>query len=165
LLTTGPARYSNLALAFSMPLFNTGRLKATVERLSSRERVATLQFQQATLKALQDVENSLITLDKERERNRALEAATHERRTAVKLAQSLAREGQVNQLRVLEVQRGELAAEVSALESHTELVLGAIQLFKAMGGGWQVAVSQSPPETLAATWPAISSSLTTSNAP
>lgn len=161
LLNTGPARYTNLALAFSMPLLNAGRLKANVERLSARERAATLQFEQATLKALQDVENSLMALDKERDRNRLLEAATGERRTAVRLAQSLAREGQVNQLRVLEAQRGEIAAELSALESQTELVLGAIQLFKAMGGGWQLATGQSRATPLAA----IFSSATTSNSP
>ncbi len=142
LLNTGPVRYSNLALAFTMPLFNAGRLKANVERQTVRERTATLQWEQATLKALQDVENSLVALTQERARSVALDAVAHERSQTLKQLQSLAREGQVSQLRVFEAQRGQMSAELTALESRTDLALSGIQLYRALGGGWETQAGQ-----------------------
>jgi outer membrane protein TolC len=142
LLNTGPARYSNLALAFTMPLFNAGRLKANVERHTARERTATLQWEQATLKALQEVENSLVALTQERARSVALDAAAHERSQTLTQVQSLAREGQVSQLRVYEAHRGVMSAELAALESRTDLALSGIQLYRALGGGWETEPGQ-----------------------
>ena len=74
-LDLSPARAGNVALAFTAPLFNAGRLRAAVERQSARERAATLQVERAVLGALQDVENSLVALAQERDRSTALAAA------------------------------------------------------------------------------------------
>lgn len=46
-LDLSPVRYSNVALAFTAPLFNAGRLRAAVERQSARQRTATLQYERA----------------------------------------------------------------------------------------------------------------------
>jgi outer membrane protein TolC len=121
-----------------MPLFNAGRLQANVERQTARERAATLQWEQATLKALQDVENSLVSLSKERARNVALQAMLDQRGHALQRVQSLAREGQIGQLPVQEAHRGLMSAELAVLESRTDLALSGIQLYRALGGGWEV---------------------------
>ena len=133
-----PARYSNVALAFTAPLFNAGRLRAAVERQSARERAATLQYERAVLGALQDVENSLVALAQERDRSTALAAAVDSRREGLRHAQSLHREGQIDLLQLLDAQRGLIAAELAATDSHTQRALGAVQLVKALGGGWVV---------------------------
>lgn len=138
-LNLSPVRYSNVALAFTAPLFNAGRLRAAVERQSARERTALLQYERAVLGALQDVENSLVALDQERERGDRLAAAVESRREGLRHAQSLHREGQIDRLQLLEVQRGLMAAELAATDSHTQRALGAVQLVKALGGGWYAA--------------------------
>lgn len=135
-LDLSPARYSNVALAFSAPLFNAGRLRAAVERQSARERAATLQYESAVLAALQDVENSLVALAQERERSALLASAVASRRESLRHAQSLHREGQIDLLQLLDAQRGLIAAELAATDSHTQRALGAVQLIKALGGGW-----------------------------
>ena len=135
-LDLSPVRYSSLALAFSAPLFNAGRLRAAVEQQSARERVATLQYERAVLSALQDVENSLVSLARERERTDALNRAVESRRSALRNAESLQREGQIDLLQLLDAQRGLIAAELAATDSHTQLAVGAVQLVKALGGGW-----------------------------
>lgn len=146
-LDLSPARYSNIALAFTAPLFNAGRLRAAVERQSARERAATLQYERAVLGALQDVENSLVALAQERERSALLAAAVDSRREGLRHAQSLHREGQIDLLQLLDAQRGLIAAELAATDSHTQRALGAVQLVKALGGGWYAA----PAEALTAT--------------
>lgn len=151
LLDLSPVRYSNLALAFTAPLFNAGRLRAAVERQTARERTATLQYERAVLVALQDVENSLVALAQERERSLALAAAVDSRRTGLRHAESLHREGQIDLLQLLDAQRGLLAAELAATDSHTQRALGAVQLVKALGGGWYV--TPAAPAVAASTTP------------
>jgi NodT family efflux transporter outer membrane factor (OMF) lipoprotein len=145
-----PARYSSVALAFSAPLFNAGRLRAAVERQSARERTATLEYERAVLGALQDVENSLVALTQERQRADSLAAAVNTRREGLRLAQSLHREGQIDLLQLLDAQRGLIAAELALTDSQTQVALGAVQLFKALGGGWQTADAAPLPPRLAA---------------
>ncbi len=143
-LNLTPVRYSNVALAFSAPLFNGGRLRAAVERQSAVERTATLQYEQAVLGALQDVESSLVALAQERERGTALTAAMAARRDGLRHAQSLHREGQIDLLQLLDAQRGVIAAELAVTDGRTRMALGAVQLVKALGGGWQVPADSAP---------------------
>lgn len=150
-LDFSPARYSNIALAFTAPLFNAGRLRAAVERQSARERSTTLQYERAVLGALQDVENSLVALAQERQRADSLAAAVSTRREGLRLAQSLHREGQIDLLQLLDAQRGLIAAELALTDSQTQVALGAVQLVKALGGGWQTADAPSAPARIAAT--------------
>ena len=139
LLDLSPVRYSSVAAAFSAPIFNAGRLRAAVERQSARERSAALQYERAVLLAVGDVENSLVALAGERERSAALEAAANERRVGLRHAESLYREGQIDLLQLLDAQRGVISAELADIDSRTQLMLDAVQLFKAMGGSWQTA--------------------------
>jgi NodT family efflux transporter outer membrane factor (OMF) lipoprotein len=143
-LDLAPVGYRQLALAFSAPLFNAGRLQAAVERQSARERAATLQLERAVLAALQDVENSLVALAQERERGAALDEAVALRRTGLRHAESLHREGQIDLLALLDAQRGLIAAELARTDQRTQLALATVQLVKALGGGWY----GTPPATL-----------------
>ena len=135
-LNLAPVLYSNVALAFTAPVFNAGRLRAAVERQSARERVAVLQYERIVLGAMQDVENSLVALNQERERSARVALLVESRRSGLMHAQSLYREGQIDQLQLLDAQRGLIAAELAATDSHAQRALGAVQLVKALGGGW-----------------------------
>ena len=148
-LNLSPSRYSNVALAFTAPLFNAGRLRAAVERQSALQRAATLQYERAVLGALQDVENSLLALAQERERSKALAAAVDSRQEGLRLAQSLYREGQIDLLQLLDAQRALIAAELTATDSQTQRALDAVQLVTALGGGWRTAESPAAPPPLA----------------
>jgi outer membrane protein TolC len=136
LLELSPVRYSNVALAFTAPLFNAGRLRTAVERQSAGERIATLRYESAVLGALQDVENSLVALAQERERGQALAAAMQSSRHGLRHAESLHREGQIDLLQLLDAQRDFLAAELAVIDGHTQHALATVQLVKALGGGW-----------------------------
>ena len=135
-LNLSPVRYSNVALAFTAPAFNAGRLRAAVERQSARERAAVLQYERAVLGALQDVENSLVALHQEGARSAQLASVVDSRRQGLGHARSLFREGQIDRLQLLDAERGLIAAELAAIDSHTQRALGAVQLVKALGGGW-----------------------------
>ena len=147
-LDLSPVRYSTAALAFTMPLFDAGRLRAAVERQSAKERMATLQYEKAVLGAVKDVDDSLVALAHERDRVAALDATTHQRRTGLRHAESLYREGQIDLLQLLDAQRAVLAAELSAIDGQTQLALNTVQLATALGGGWQDTPPSLAPESL-----------------
>lgn len=150
-LNLSTAAFSNVALAFTAPIFNAGRLRAAVQRQAARERTAWLQMEAAVLRALQDVEVSLALLRGERERATALGIAAQQQRVALRHTESMYREGQVGLLPLLEAQRGRLAAELALIDSQTQVALATVQLVKALGGGWAAQTSPQSPLTCAPT--------------
>lgn len=136
-LSLPASRYSNVAGAFVLPIFNAGRIKAGIEAQTAREQVALLTYEQAILNAVEDVENSLVVLTEEQQRDDSLTAAAKEREIALEHARSLFREGQIDLLQLLDVQRALLATELSLAESNAQRAVGHVQLYKALGGGWQ----------------------------
>lgn len=137
------ARFSNVALAFALPLFDGGRIRAGVEAQTAKQQEALLGWQQAVLTAVGEVEDSLLARAQEERRVAALAAAAAARRAALDHAQSLRREGQIDLLVLLDVQRAGLAAELALAESRTQQALNDIQLYKALGGGWEPAQARS----------------------
>jgi outer membrane protein TolC len=88
--------------------------------------------------ALEDVENALVTLGSERQRAQSLHVSADAAVAALGHARSLYQRGQIDLLPLLDAQRAELAARLGANDSDTQLLLDSVQLFKALGGGWQV---------------------------
>ncbi|MFM2073757.1 MAG: hypothetical protein RJB34_62 [Pseudomonadota bacterium] len=141
-LDLSPAIFTNIALAFTAPVFNAGRLRAARDRQSARAREATLQYERAVLLALHDVENSLVSLSAARERKAALDASVASEREGLKHAQSLYREGQIDGLSLLDAQRAVIVAELAAIDAHTLGALSVVQLIQSLGGGWQTEAVQ-----------------------
>jgi NodT family efflux transporter outer membrane factor (OMF) lipoprotein len=142
-LDLAPVRFASVAAAFAMPLFDAGRLRAGIQAQDARESEALLAWQKAALTAVEDVENSLTIRGDEVRRGVLLEAAAAARRQSLRRAQSLYREGQIDLLALLDVQRSLLASEMALAENAMQRALADVQLFKALGGGWQ------PPRALA----------------
>ena len=67
----------------------------------------------------------------------ALQSAAASADAALGRAQSLYDRGQIDLLPLLDAQRARLAVRVSANDSNTQLLLDSVQLYKALGGGWQ----------------------------
>jgi outer membrane protein TolC len=142
MLDLSPASFTNIALAFTAPVFNAGRLRAARDRQSAKAREATLQYERAVLLALQDVENSLVSMSAARERKAELDAAASSQRQGLQHAQSLYREGQIDRLSLLDAQRATIVAELAAIDGHTLGALSVVQLIQSLGGGWQTEAVQ-----------------------
>lgn len=149
-LDLAPVHFSNVALAFAAPLFNAGRIEAGIELQSARAQEALLAWQRATLVAVQEVEDSLLVRSQAASRSQALKQTAEHRRRALKRAESLQREGQIDLLVLLDVQRLVLASELALSDSRLQQALADVQLFKALGGGLPSAVAQTANPTLAA---------------
>ncbi len=133
----GSARFGNAAGLLTMPLFDWGRTRASNEIAEAEQSAALLGYEDAIVRALEDVENALVALKGERQRAGVLAAAAASADAALGHAQSLYDRGQIDLLPLLDAQRARLAARLSANDSDTELLQGSVRLFKALGGGWQ----------------------------
>jgi multidrug efflux system outer membrane protein len=134
----GTARFTNVAGLLAMPIFNAGRTQAINEVAESGQREALLRAEDGIARALEEVENALVTLAQERRRAWSLQAAAASAEAAQSRAQSLYDRGQIDLLPLLDTQRARLTARLSANQSNTQLLLDSVQLYKALGGGWQV---------------------------
>lgn len=134
----GAAKFSNAAALLAMPVFNAGRTQAINEVAKSNQSEAVLRYEDAIVRALEDVENALASLSNERLRAQALQNAAAAADSAFTRAQSLYNRGQIDLLALLDAERARLAVRMAANDSDTQLLLDSVQLFKALGGGWQV---------------------------
>jgi NodT family efflux transporter outer membrane factor (OMF) lipoprotein len=134
----GGARFTNAAAMLAMPIFNAGRTKALNEVAESSQREALSRYEDGIVRALEDVENTLVAARDERQRAEALESAAASADAALARAQSLYDRGQIDLLPLLDAQRTRLAVRLSANDSQTQLQLASVRLYKALGGGWQV---------------------------
>ena len=133
----GAARFSLVAGLIAMPLFNWGRTQAINEIAEAGQTHALLRLEDGIVRALEDVENSLVALRDERQRAKLLRSAAASAEAALGRAQSLYSRGQTDLLPLLDAQRSRLAVQVGANDSRTQVLLDSVQLYKALGGGWQ----------------------------
>jgi len=137
-ISFGAARFSTVAALIAMPIFNAGRTQAINDIAESGQKEAVLHYEDAIVRALEDVENSLVALDDQRHREQLMQSAATSADAALSHAQSLYDRGQTDFLPLLDAQRVRLVVRVSANEAHTQLLLDSVQLYKALGGGWEV---------------------------
>lgn len=122
--------------SITAPIFNAGRLKNQVKVQDAVREQAEMTYQQAVLTALQDVENALVALARNRERGEALARAAEASRAAAQLARQRYSAGVIDFQSVIDTERTVLSVQDSLASTNAEEVLALIRLYKALGGGW-----------------------------
>ena len=135
-LGNSSAAASSLVAGITGPIFDAGRLRAQVEIQDAVREQALVAYEQTVLVALQDVENALVALARNRERVEALENAVESVRNAAQLARQRYSAGLIDFQSVLDSERSVLVLEESLASSRSNGVLALIRLYKALGGGW-----------------------------
>jgi len=143
-MALGAARFTNVAALIAMPIFNAGRTQAINDIAQSGQKEALLRYEDAIVRALEDVENTLVALEQERQRAQLLQSAAGSAEAALGRAQSLYGRGQIDLLPLLDAQRARLSVRVGANDANTQLLLDSVQLYKALGGGWEVFEPSTP---------------------
>ncbi len=127
---------SSLLSGITAPIFNAGRLRQQVEAQDAVRERAQVAYEQVVLTALQEVEDALVALGRNRERTEALARAAESARTAADLARQRYGAGLADFQPVLDTQRNVLSVEDSLASTRADGVLALIRLYKALGGGW-----------------------------
>jgi multidrug efflux system outer membrane protein len=129
----------NLFANLLQPIFNFGKNKRRVEIRESQTRQAVYEYESSLLRALREVEDSLIGLEKTGQQRGAQRDRVGAERRVLDLAETRYRGGVAAYLEVLDAQRSLFNAEIDETMTISEHVISLIQLYKALGGGWPVA--------------------------
>ncbi len=141
-LFTGPSRIWQFGPTVTVPIFNAGRNRANLALTEAQQREALIRYEQAIQQAFREVEDALVAHRKAREALIEQQAAVRASREALTIAEFRYTSGLTSYLDVLDAQRSLLGSEVA--ESRTLLVqlVAVVQLYRALGGGWDVTPAQ-----------------------
>ncbi len=123
----------------SAPIFDGGAIRGQIEQARGNADVALATYRTTVLTALGDVENAMAALANTRTREVTLALAVDDSRNALLLAQSQYRAGLVDFQTLLDSERTLLVSEDGLASARADRASALIQLYKALGGGWQSA--------------------------
>jgi NodT family efflux transporter outer membrane factor (OMF) lipoprotein len=139
----GTFRYA-VGPILSWPALNLGRVKARVDVTRAREAEAQAQYTQTVLRALQEVESSLVRYRTSRARVERIQDAASASERAAELARLRFSGGVADFLQVLDAERTQLEAQDQLAQSRTEAATAYAALYKALGGRWPESVGVQP---------------------
>ncbi len=123
---------------FQWSILNYGRLINQVRRQKARFQELVAAYQQKVLEADEEVENGLVTFLQSQETARYLNEAVKAAQESVQLAIDQYRDGKVDFNRVFLLQRELVREQDRYAEARGEIARGLIQVYRALGGGWQI---------------------------
>ncbi|MGD1001305.1 MAG: efflux transporter outer membrane subunit [Candidatus Brocadiia bacterium] len=124
------------------PIFQGGLLRAQYRQAKAAWEQAKLQYQQTALSALQEVSDALISRQKFEEVRQQQARAVAAYREAVRVAMERFRAGRASYYEVLLAQQQIFPAETALARTQLGQLLTVVQLYKALGGGWQTEGAQ-----------------------
>jgi multidrug efflux system outer membrane protein len=136
-LFNGPHSAWSFVPQVSQPIFTAGRLKSSVRLAEAERNDALIQFEKTIQTAFTDVSNALIAHQRVRESRVKQEALVATLQDRTRLAYVRYRGGVDTQLNALDADRDLFQAQLSLAEIRLNELLSVVQLYKALGGGWQ----------------------------
>jgi NodT family efflux transporter outer membrane factor (OMF) lipoprotein len=123
----------------SIPIFEGGRLSGALALNESRQREAAIFFQKTVLRAWKEVDDAL-TAYREAQRRRAdIARSVTENQAALQAARQRYSEGAIDFLNVIATQAQLLQSENDLADSDTQIATYLVNLYRALGGGWEIA--------------------------
>ena len=138
-VTGGTSLAASAVASVVQTLFDGGRIRQQIEIQSAVQEQRVAAYESTVLTALEDVENALVSFEKNRLRLESLRSAETAASNAALLAQTQYSAGVADFQRVLDTQRTVLAVQDSVASTEGDRLTALIQLFKALGGGWSTA--------------------------
>jgi len=122
-----------------MPLFNAGARQAELTAAESRFNQARLGYEQVVIEAMREVSNAINRFHKTRESLEAILTLQQASNEYLVLATKRYRNGVLAYLDVLDAQRLLFDAQIAASEARQGQLFALVDLYKALGGGWDPA--------------------------
>ncbi len=136
-LFSGPHSAWSFVPQVTQPIFTAGRLKSTVRLAEAGRESALIQYERVIQTAFTEVSNALIAHQREREGRIQQEALVTALQDRTRLAYVRYRGGVDTQLNALDADRDLFQAELNLSQIRLNELLSVVQLYKALGGGWQ----------------------------
>lgn len=136
-LFTGPAGIWTLAGSLTQPIFEGGRLKYGVRLAEAQHEQLLLAYQQSIQGAFRDVSDALIAYRKYREFRIQQEHLVESAQDAARLSEVRFKAGTADYLEVLTNETNAFTAELALAQAQGNELNALVQLYQALGGGWE----------------------------
>lgn len=136
-LFSGPHSTWSFVPQITQPIFTAGRLKSGVRLAEAQEQGALIQYQKTIQTAFTEVSDALIARQRQKESRVEQEALVTALRDRTRLAYVRYRGGVDTLLNALDADRDLFQAELTLSQIRLNELLSVVQLYKALGGGWQ----------------------------
>jgi multidrug efflux system outer membrane protein len=125
------------AFSVSQPVFEGGALRSGLRLARANWQEAMLSYQQTVQNALEQVCNSLVASQKNREFREQQELLTKAAQQTDQFSEVLYKNGGASYLQVLTSETNYFSAELNLVQAQLNERLALVQLYQALGGGWQ----------------------------
>jgi len=136
-LFTGPAGLWSFGGQLTQPIFTAGKIRSGVRLSEAQKQEAILDYQKLIQQAFREVSDSLIAYRKNREFREQEALLTAAAADATRLADSRYRGGVTSYLEVLDSDTRFFDAQLGLSQAQLNERLALVQLYNALGGGWQ----------------------------
>lgn len=130
----------NYTPKIGLPLFHFGALKNNVQLQKLIKEETLIQYEQQLLTAAQEIKNAMVSLEKERIANQALQKSYREIAQAAKFIREKYKNGLIDYSQVLDSEQRRLTSQINLIKSNGALYQGIVTFYKSVGGeeNWSV---------------------------
>lgn len=136
-LFNGPSRVWSLIPQVTQPIFTGGRLRSNVKFAKAEQELALIAYQQTIQNAFREVSDALVQYRKVKEIRIQQELLVTTLRDRARLAYLRYEGGVDTLLNALDADRELFDAELNLTQTKRDELVSVVQLYKALGGGWQ----------------------------
>jgi outer membrane protein, multidrug efflux system len=136
-LFTGPNKAWQFAPQIAQPIFTGGRLKSNVAFAKSQEHLSLVQYERSIQTAFREVSDSLVQYQKVREVRGRQQQLVKTLEDRSRLSYVRYHGGADTLLNALDADRDLFDAELRLAQLRRDELVTVVQLYKALGGGWQ----------------------------
>jgi outer membrane protein, multidrug efflux system len=136
-LFTGPAGVWQFVPQVTQPIFTGGRTRSNVELATAQEQLALIQYERSIQTAFREVSDALVQYQKTNEIRARQEQLVATLQDRSRLSYMRYRGGVDTLLNALDADRDLFDAELGLAQTRRDQLVTLVQLYKALGGGWQ----------------------------
>ncbi len=137
-LWTSKALAGSVGPTFTWNILNYGRILNNVRLQDAKFQELVATYQNTVLSAAQDVENGLVTFLEAQQRTKFQAASVKAAEEAVQIAVAQYKAGTIDFTRVTQLEQNLVTQQDTLAQAQGEIVTGLVQVYKALGGGWQI---------------------------
>lgn len=133
----GPAGLWNFGGALVQPIFTAGKLRSNVRLTEAQRQQVLLRYQQTIQEAFREVSDSLVAYRKTQEFRQQQELLVASAQDASRLSHMRYSGGVASYLEVLTNETNYFSAELGLAQAQLNELLALVEVYKALGGGWE----------------------------
>jgi multidrug efflux system outer membrane protein len=136
-LFTGPARFWTATPSALFPLFTAGQVRVAVRLSEAQQREMLIGYSKTIYSAFREVSDALIGLERTREQRREQDRLVQALTETDRLSNLRYKGGLDSYLQVLDAERNLFQGRLVLAQLRLGELLSFVQLYRALGGGWQ----------------------------